>query len=267
MIDFFIFFNYSYSMTLKNKAFSTIEMLMTFAIAALLFLIGARFYNEQKKDNDIRMTQAEMTEALKFVQMAKQMDGGYHQFLYQMGYTPKGKIIAIIGTGAGNTSPCCSDYPALGDLTCTKTIGAVVNTYKISGGQTCGEGFICCDTSDSSCPGPDNCQFGKCPPGKTCACKGEQAVESYSYYNCKNDSLNNATNNIEICNHYSSLTPPDPDLKCETSSAPAAFPTFTKCTPNPTGWCNCDQFMIGAKSNFFKHEITLNHKNNLCIQE
>ena len=187
-----------------------------------------------------------MIEVLKYAKMAKTSDGGYHQFLYQMGYTPKGKINSIVGTQADNTAPCCNKYPPLGDATCTKTIGSA-QSYTISSGQTCGEGFIC----------KTGCRFGQCD-SSSCNCEGEiGAVESYSYYNCKNDSLNTATTNKLICEAY---------FKCDTDSLPVSFSSFNNCPPSPSAWCDCNNFMVGAKSNFFEREITLNHNNQLCIK-
>ena len=238
-------------MILNNKAFALTELLVTFGIIAVLTLLGVKFYNEHKESNQLKIAQTEAIEVLRLAQMAKQTDGWYHQFLFQMGYTPKGKITSVVGTGASNTSPCCSRYPALGHSSCTKTIGSV-QSYQISGGQTCGLGFIC----------TSGCQLGSCPSG-TCTCQGERAVESYSYYNCENDALNKATYNLKICNasNYNN--------RCDTTKAPSVttFPTFSKCPPSPSSWCNCNQFMVGVKSNLFKQELTLNNKNLLCVKK
>ena len=239
-------------MNLKNHAFSLIELLTTVTIIVLLLFFGVKFYTEQKEQSNIRIAQSEMIEVLKYAKMAKTVDIGYHQFLYQMGYTPKGIITSIVGTGASGTAPCCSNYPALGHATCTKNKGSV-RTYQISTGESCGPGFIC-----------TNCELGVCPAGGgNCTCRGEQAVESYTYYNCQNDSLNSATYNLQICNDgtYGET--------CETSLAPSvsSFPSFSKCPPGGGGWCNCNKFVVGAKSNFFAEEITLNHNNKLCIKK
>ena len=240
-------------MTLKNKAFSLLELLVTFFIIALLILFGMKFYNEQREKNAITLAKSEVIEVIKYANMAKNTDGYYHQFLYQMGYTPDGVITTAVGTGAGNSAPCCNKYPALGTSPCVKQIGAITS-YNISKGQTCGMGYIC----------KTGCKFGQCEAsGSGCTCEGSKGVEHYTYYNCKNDSLNKATNNIQICN--------DSNYRYHGSSCivPAGFSfpsTFTKCAPSPSTWCNCNNFMAGAKSNSFAEEITLTHNSQLCVK-
>ncbi|MDE0092534.1 MAG: type II secretion system protein, partial [Oligoflexia bacterium] len=170
----------------KNKAFSLIELLVTLVIIGVLSLFGIKLYTEQKKNNIIRMTQAEMTEVLKYAKMAKITDGGYHQFLYQMGYTPKGKIFSAVGTRASNTAPCCRPsasndpygYPSLGTSPCVRTIGSA-NSYTISQGQSCGMGFICCN--NSTCASSNRCELGRCN-SSSCTCAGQNSVKSYTYY-------------------------------------------------------------------------------------
>ena len=250
-IAFYLDFNYNLIMRLKNKAFSLLEILVSFFIISLLFLLGMKFYNEQREKNNIRLAQSELIEVVKYANMAKNTDGYYHQFLYQMGYTPDGVITTAIGTGAVNSAPCCNKYPALGTSPCAKQIGSKPS-YNISNGQTCGMGYICTGS---------DCKFGQCEG--SCTCEGSKGVEHYTYYNCKNDSLNIATNNIQICN--------DSSYRYNRSCIPASglsFPsTFTKCAPSPATWCNCNSFMAGAKSNSFAEEITLNHNSQLCIKK
>ena len=173
--------------------------------------------------------------------MAKIADGAYHQFLYQMGYTPHGKIIVAVGTGAGSSNPCCSNYPNLGVSPCVKSIGGPPPpSYTISGGESCGLGFIC-----------NTCKLGQCPDGQTCNCNSQAIDQHYTYYNCKNDALNKATNNIQICDNQS----PTPCIK--PSSLPSFPSSFSNCTPSPSTWCDCNNFMAGAKSHLFDEEVTL----------
>ena len=244
-------------MKLKNQAFSTTELLVTFTIASILVLMGTKAYNEQKKNSNIRITQSEMIEVLRYAKMAKTTDGAYHQFLYQMGYTPKGEVIAIIGTGASDTNHCChkrnKKYPRLGSSPCS-TIGSA-NNYTINKGETCIEGFRCIT----------GCKFGRCE-SSTCTCRGVQAVKNYSYYNCKNDPINKATDNVKICKAYPSN---DLDLKCDTTditSTFSTFPSFTKCKPTPSRWCSCKKFTVGAQSTKFDEELTLNQDNEFCAE-
>ena len=242
-------------MSFKKHAFSLIELLITIAIISLLLFMGVKFYSEQKEKSDIRIAQAEMIEILKYAKMAKTTDGAYHQFIYQMGYTPKGKITSVIGT-ASRTTPCCNTtanaYPSLGTSPCSKSQGTV-RSYNITAGERCGPGFIC-----------NGCDLGSCPTGSTCSCQGEQAYKTYSYYNCRNDSLNKATYNMEICkdSNYNE--------ECDISSDHlyTSFPSFSKCTPSPSTWCDCDNFMVGAKSKkSYSQELTLNHENKLCSKK
>ena len=251
-------------MGFNNQAFSLIELLITFVILVILVLMGTKTYNEQKKNSNIRIVQSEMTEVLRYAKMAKTTDGAYHQFLYQMGYTPKGKVIAMIGTGASDTIPCCADYPLPGRSPCAKIIGRPDdNDYTITEKEeTCVEGFRCIT----------GCKFGQCesPP---CTCRGAQAVENYSYYNCKNDPINKATDNVKICEAYIKNTNDpnyDPDLKCDIRSEITNTPTFfsfSNCARKRRrdhGWCTCDLFLVGAKSLKFDEELTLREDNRLC---
>ena len=232
---------------LNNKAFSLIELLVIVIIMVILVTVGARFYNDSKKKNYITTAQTELVGVLQYANLTKQVDRWYHQFIYQMGYTPKGILTVIVGTGASNSVPCCSNYPALGTTPCQKS-GGSANSYNIGKDENCGVGFIC----------TSGCNFGKCN-SSSCTCQGEGAFETYSYYNCKNDSLNKATNNKLICDDSGY------NENCDSTQLPASFPAFSKCVTST--WCNCNSFTAGAKSKSFDYEVTLNHENKLCAKE
>lgn len=52
------------------------------------------------------------------MKITKDIDGHYHQFLYKMGYRPKGEIYALAGILASSSSLCCNQYPLLGSDPC-----------------------------------------------------------------------------------------------------------------------------------------------------
>ena len=166
----------------NNKAFSLIELLVTVVIVSILVTVGSKFYIEHREKNYITTAQAELVNVLQHVKIAKQTDGWYHQFLYQMGYAPKGLLTSIVGTGAISSAPCCSGangYPSLGSTPCRKSIGSD-QIYRIRRNESCSMGFICVS----------GCKFGKCNPtlpNTTCNCEGDKAFETYTYYNCRND--------------------------------------------------------------------------------
>lgn len=102
-----------------NKGISLIELLVTIASVGIMTLVGFRFYTEQKKSTYTAWAKVEMSEISKVMKTAKSYDGYYHQFIYAMGYQPKGKIYASVGTDAG-TSICCDKYPDPGTDPCKK---------------------------------------------------------------------------------------------------------------------------------------------------
>ena len=206
----------------------------------------------------MKATQSELIEVLRFANLAKSADGAYHQFLYQMGYTPKGEFASAVGTNAG-TNPCCNEYPNLGTNPCAKGSQSA-NSYTLNNsGESCGAGFSC----------RNGCNLGVCqsPP---CTCQGSAtAWAQFTYYNCKNDALNKALTNIQICNAagYKKTSTNPKGIKCSVPSGLAFPSSFTKCTPNPSSWCTCKKFVAGAKSNSFDEEITLDHNGMLCAQK
>ena len=105
---------------MTNKAFSLLELLVTAFIIAVLGLIGWKFYTEQLQSSYVSWAKAEMIDILKLAKVAKDYDGFYHQYIYAIGYRPKGKIFASVGTAADPSSICCSDYPNPGTNPCEK---------------------------------------------------------------------------------------------------------------------------------------------------
>lgn len=189
-----------------NRAFSLIELLVTIVILSILALLGLRFYNEQKKSIYVTWTQAEMTDVLRIAKVAKGADGFYHQYIYAMGYRPKGKVYAVVGTQASRTVICCSKYPDPGIVPCSKAWRS---------------GFL--------------------------------------YYNCSSRGLDTATNNITICNHDAYR------YSCDTEGRSLSFHNvnFSSCPPDPSTWCDCNRFVVGAVT-FFEKEMSLNSQGVLC---
>ncbi|MCY4320862.1 MAG: prepilin-type N-terminal cleavage/methylation domain-containing protein, partial [Bdellovibrionaceae bacterium] len=131
-----------YMVIFNNKAFSLIELLVTVGIISILVTFGAKFYNENIEKNYITTAKAELVNVLQYANFANTTDKGYHQFLYQVGYTPKGILTSIVGTGASRSAPCCNAYPALGTSPCQKGQGLTIS-YPINQNESCSMGFIC----------------------------------------------------------------------------------------------------------------------------
>ena len=100
------------------KGFSLIELIVAVFLMLVLSSLGLRYFSSQKKKVISTWAKAELTEMAKIMKMAKNTDGHYHQFLYKMGYRPKGKIYALTGTLADKFSPCCDQYPHPGSDPC-----------------------------------------------------------------------------------------------------------------------------------------------------
>ncbi len=191
-----------------KKGFSLIELLVSVSIIGLLGSIAIISYGSFHKKTASSWTKSEIAEVVKVMNMAKNSDGYYHQYIYAIGYRPKGKVYASVGTDASSTVNCCSRYPDPGSSPCKKNFKS---------------GFL--------------------------------------YYNCDSSSLGVSTDNIEICNdtNYGD--------SCDLESGLSALTTanFTACIPM-AGWCDCNNFSIGAITHFGK-QLTINQKGELCGYE
>ena len=198
-----------------NKAFSLIELLIVVVIIGVLVLIGVQSYNKQRENSYISWARAEMIEIMKLANMAKSYDGAYHQFIYAMGYRPKGKVFASVGTTASDSVSCCDDiYPRLGSSPCAIRYGGIARQAFYS---------------------------------------------SYTYYNCKSDALNKATDNIEICKASSGCELQSNELKSLDKMG-----DFDLCR---SPGCNCNKLRIGSQSPFFSKQLTLNDEGVECMKE
>lgn len=103
-----------------NRAVSLVELLVTIAIVGTLSVIGMRIYKNHRNQSHISWTKAEMMDIMKLAKTTKEMDGFYHQYIYAMGYRPKGKLFATVGTLGSKTVICCNKYPDPGSDPCER---------------------------------------------------------------------------------------------------------------------------------------------------
>ena len=136
-----------------NTAFSLLEMLVAMVIVGILALMGMRFYGKQKQSSYMSWAKAEMIDISKIMKAAKGYDGYYHQFIYAMGYQPKGKIYASVGTAASHTTICCNQYPDPGTVPCAKNLrsGYLYYNCKAGGIHTSTDNTEICGFSGASC--------------------------------------------------------------------------------------------------------------------
>ena len=235
---------------MNKNGFSLTELITIISVISVLVLISFRYYGHQKKKTYRNIAQREMTDLMTLVKMAKQKDGYYHQFIYQMGYRPKGSLIANIGVKTTNSAPCCNNYPALGTAGCSKSKGSS-SSFSINKGQTCPYGTKNKSSTNSKFQGP-TCTT------TNCNCESAGTYESYSHYTCDNSSLGKATDIHTICNDGSYSY--DCSFK-KTTSAISTSTSFGSCSTS----CNCNSISLGAISGSFSEEMVLSHDGSLCV--
>ena len=100
------------------KGFTLTELLVAVFLTLILSAFGLRYYQKQKIKMRSTWAKAELSEIYKIMKITKDIDGRYHQFLYKMGYRPKGKIYGLAGILADSSTLCCDQYPLLGSDPC-----------------------------------------------------------------------------------------------------------------------------------------------------
>jgi len=235
-----------------KKGFSFLELLVVVAIIPILALIGLKYFGDQRKQSYQNATKNSMTELMSLMHMARENDGHYHQFIYQMGYKPKGSLIANLGVKASNSAPCdSSKYPALKTDPCSKLKSSNVSEFTILKTQRCPYG-----TNNKS----GNFEGGVCMDS-TCECESGTLYESYRYYNCNNTALGKATDTLTICGdstyaykcNFKGGDPPKID----------ASTSFDSC--NSKAVCDHDKIGLGAISETFSEKMVLHSSGEFCM--
>ena len=105
---------------MNNKAFTLTELLVSSMIVGMLFFVGGSFYKKRTKESYSTWAKQELAGLARLMNMAKNYDGFYHQYIAFLSYRPKGTLYAVVGTGASATVNCCNKYPELTDSPCKK---------------------------------------------------------------------------------------------------------------------------------------------------
>ena len=223
-----------------------IELLVVILILSVLSGIGMKVFQEQREKNRKTMAQQELTSLMSLIKTAQRTDGHFHQYIYQMGYRPKGTLIANIGIKTSNSAPCCNKYPALGSANCYP---ATSNNNKI----TISQGEKCILGSKKLFAGP------RCPSASGCECELTSGALAYTYYNCRNSGLAKATDALTICDDSSY------SLNCiwhKDKPDKITSSNFGSC--EPADWCDCSSISAGAVSKGFDEKIVLSSSGTLC---
>ena len=188
-----------------NKAFSLLELLMTLLVMGMLMAIGGTIYTKHKKGSYKYWAKTELVEIARLMNMAKSADGYYHQYIYAMGYRPKGPIFAVVGTAASNATICCDQYPTPGTSPCKKNYksGFIYYNCKNTTLHLSRDNVAICDDSaySSSCSKKlavsgslQTSDFSSCAPSPSTWCNCSQftvgAIIPHSSTDKKELSLN-----------------------------------------------------------------------------
>ena len=106
---------------MKNKkGFSFVELLTTVAILSILSLISVVSYKRYKKNAKETWVKVELGKVAQHMKSARFLDNGYHQFLYMVGYRPKGRQEGFVALPSQTTGgkACCDNYPDIGSSPC-----------------------------------------------------------------------------------------------------------------------------------------------------
>ena len=96
-----------------SKGFTLIELLTVVAILGILASISIPSYLRYKKKAYEAWVINEMSLISKFLYMAYDADGGFHQYLEAMGYRPLGNMLGNAGfrKDYDSADTCCDRYP------------------------------------------------------------------------------------------------------------------------------------------------------------
>ena len=96
----------------NRRAFSMVELLTVIAVIGALSLMAVPHYIEYKKRPYEAWVAKVLAEQSKFLKLAYSIDGGYHQYLTDMGWIPQGSQLGQVGFRLlGSDPPCCNIYP------------------------------------------------------------------------------------------------------------------------------------------------------------
>ena len=111
-----------------TKGFSLIELMTGLVILATLSLVSIPTYKRFIKRPYHAWLKTEMGKQTRYLELIRSVDGGYHQYLYAMGYKIRGKLLGNVGFKTGpNEKPCCNLYP---DPTNSTTTSSDLSEYN-----------------------------------------------------------------------------------------------------------------------------------------
>ena len=91
----------------NSWAFSLTEILVTLTIVGTLVLVAGSIYSKARDAPFKAGQKLEMSELSKALHFARQVDGGYHQKIFTMGYRPSKFLLAGVGFRYSDTDAIC----------------------------------------------------------------------------------------------------------------------------------------------------------------
>ena len=103
-----------------KKGFSLVELLTVLVIMSILSSISVVGYKRYKRNTRASWIKVELGKVAQNLKSARLTDNGYHQFLYVVGYRPKGEQEGVVSLPSKTTAnkACCSNYADLGSSPC-----------------------------------------------------------------------------------------------------------------------------------------------------